>query len=36
MNRLYGYGDNEDDTAVFNDVRLNLENVMTYFYLEFE
>jgi hypothetical protein len=34
LNRLYGYGDSEEDTTVFDDPRLTLEAVMNYFYLE--
>jgi hypothetical protein len=34
INRLYGYTNSEDDTAVFEDSRLTLESVMNYFYLE--
>lgn len=36
LNRMYGYGDSEDDTSVFDDERLDLESVMTHFYLEHE
>ena len=36
LNRMYGYGDSESDTAVYDDDRLNLEGVMTHFYLEHE
>jgi hypothetical protein len=34
LNRLYGYGESEEDTTVLNDPRLTLEAVMNYFYLE--
>ena len=36
MNRLYGYGESEEDTRVFDDERLTLEGVMDHFYLESE
>ena len=36
LNKLYGYGDSEFDTTVYNDERLNLEGVMTHFYVEHE
>ena len=36
LNRMYGYGDSESDTTVYSDNRLNLEGVMTHFYLEHE
>jgi len=36
LNRLYGYGESEFDTTVFNDDRLTLEGVMTHFHLEYE
>jgi len=34
INRLYGYGDSEDDTTSFLDTRLSLEEVMVHFSLE--
>jgi hypothetical protein len=36
MNRLYGYGESEEDTHVFDDERLTLEGVMDHFYLSSE
>lgn len=36
LNRMYGYGDSESDTSVYNDDRLDLEGVMTHFHLEHE
>lgn len=36
LNKMYGYGDSETDTTVYDDDRLNLESVMTHFYLEHE
>ncbi len=32
MNELFGYGNSETDTKVFDDDRLTLESVMNYFY----
>lgn len=36
LNRMYGYGDSESDTTVYDDDRLSLESVMTHFYLKYE
>lgn len=36
LNRLYGYGDSQSDTSVYDDDRLDLESVMTHFYAEHE
>lgn len=36
LNRLYEYKDSKYDTTVLSDDRLNLEEVMTHFYLESE
>jgi len=34
LNRLYGHGQSQSDTTVLDDDRLNLEAVMTHFYLK--
>lgn len=36
LNRMYGYGDSQYDTSVYDDDRLDLESVMTHFYAEHE
>jgi len=36
INRIYGYGHSTEDTTAYEDDRLNLEEVLTHFYLEYE